>query len=193
MAHQPKNKARALILDVVTPILIVVVFGGLVVPAFLYLIQPEMNKYFPGSILHVNTQADIVRARETYLADLRAFYELYKEKGLGASSEIFTLVPEGAKTEDLFGIFEAAGSKFGASLQVIDIASPAVAKTPPKENIQKLILTLKYAGLDYPAFKKLLMYFETSKRLTDVTAFSFDPVGRFASFTVEVYYTREKK
>ena len=192
MALQPPNKTRALILDTVTPILIVLVFGGVVIPAFLYLIEPQMREYFSGGAFHRNTQADILKNRETYLGDLRGFYEFYKDKGLGGDTELTALVPAGGKTEELFGVFEAAGQEFGASLQVIDIARTPSAKTR-KESIQDIMFTLKYAGVDYETFKKLLAYFETSQRLTDITAISFDPVGRFASITVKVYYTQEKK
>lgn len=188
MALQPPNRTRALFLDRITPILIVCVFGGVVIPAFLYLIQPQLLEYFPGSELHTATQAEILKSREAYLKDLKTFHSLYKEKGLGPDSELFQLIPTGGKTEDLFGMFEAAGEAVGASLQVVDIARVVGAKNASKEDIHTISLTLKYAGLDYETFKKLLMYFETSKRLTDVSAFSFDPVGRFASFSVKVYY-----
>lgn len=192
MALQPHNKARALILDKLTPILIVLVFGGVVIPAFLYLIEPYMHEYFPGSEFDINTQEDVLKIRETYLAEMKEFNSLYKEKGMGENSEISTLVPTGGNVEELFGMFELAGQEFGASLQVVDIARVVNAKAA-KENIHNVTLTLKYAGIDYEALKKLLAYFETSKRLTDVVAFSFDPVGRFASMTVKVYYTQEKK
>jgi len=193
MAPQPPNKARALILDRLTPILIVLVFGGVVVPSFLYLIEPQMHEYFPGSQFDIHTQADIFKTREAYLNDLRQFDVLYKQEGLGADSKVVTLVPSGAKVDQLFGIFEAAGQTFGASLQVVDIARVLNTKSQNKEGIQDMTLTLKYAGLDYEIFKKLLNYFETSKRLTDVVAFSFDPIGRLASLTVQVYYIQEKK
>lgn len=192
MALQPPNKARALILDKLTPILIVLVFGGVVIPAFFYLIDPQMREYFPGSTFHVDTQTDILKTRETYLSDLQEFNALYTEKSLGVDGELSALVPAGGKLEELFGIFETAGQEFGASLQVIDIARIGNAKAS-KESIQDITLTLKYAGIDYESFKKLLTYFEKSKRLTDVVALSFDPVGRFASLTVKVYYTQEKK
>jgi hypothetical protein len=115
-----------------------------------------------------------------------------------ANSFFSVLVPTSENdSQEVFGIFEEAGREVGATLQVIDIAKVVNANAKPagtgSGNIQDMTISLKYAGIDYQRFKKLLRHFEILKRLTDVTALSFDPVGQFAGFTVKVYYTQEQK
>ncbi len=181
------NKARALILDKLTPVIIVLVFGGVVVPAFLYLIQPRIQVYLPGGLKNVKAQTEILKGREEYLNDLRAFARLYKEKGLAADADIRTLVPEGGETDFLFAFYETLGARVNASLQVIDIEkTPTTKKAKP--DIANITVAVKYAGVDYAGLKELLRLLETSKRLADVLSFSFDPVGKFASMTVKLYY-----
>ncbi len=181
------NKARALILDKLTPIIIVLVFGGVVVPAFLYLIQPRIQIYLSGGSNNVKAQTDILQGREEYANDLRVFAALYKEKGAAADTDIRTLVPEGGENDFLFAFFETLGSRVNASLQVIDIEK-ILASKKAKPDIANITVAVKYAGVDYAGLKELLRLLETSKRLTDVLSFSFDPVGKFASMTVRMYY-----
>lgn len=192
MALPQANKARALILDKLTPVIIVLVFGGVVVPAFLYLIQPRIQVYLPGGPQNVKAQTEILKGREEYLNDLRVFTALYKEKGSAADADVRALVPEGGESDFLFTFFETLGGRVHASLQVIDIAKIPEAKKG-KQDIASITVAVKYAGVDYTGLKELLRLLETSKRLADVLSFSFDPVGKFASMTVKLYYLPSKQ
>lgn len=185
MPLQPKNKTRSIVLNALTPLLIVLVFGGVVAPSYVYLIQPRLQLYLHGGEFNLQTVQAKLKDREQYLTDLKSFHSFYQERGEGGDDALSVLLPLKPDSEGLFGFFEEIAPD-GVHLEAIDIA-PQLPKKG-KQTIQDITVSLSYAGVQYATLKSLLGALETSKRLIDVDSFSFDPVGRLATLTVKLYY-----
>jgi len=189
MPLQPKNKAGANILNALTPLLIVIVFGGVLTPSYLYLIQPRLQLYLAGGERNIETERAKLDDREQYLADLKSFHAFYQERGEG-SDALSMLLPIEPNSESLFGFFDEIAPN-GVKLEAIDIGAQKPKKG--KQAIEDITISLSYAGVQYNTLKSLLGALETSKRLIDVDSFSFDPVGRLATLTVKLYYAPSRK
>ncbi|MBI2484347.1 hypothetical protein HYV71_04150 [Candidatus Uhrbacteria bacterium] len=190
MPLQPKNKTRAIIFNALSPILIVLVFGGVVAPSYVYLLQPRVQLYLNGGELNLKAIREKLTDREQYLADLKSFHAFYEERGAQGNDALSVLLPLVPDNESLFGFFEEIAPD-GVQLEAIDIA-PQLPKKG-KQTIQNITVALSYVGVQYETLKLLLGALETNKRLIDVDSFSFDPVGRLATLTVKLYYAQARK
>lgn len=190
MPLQQKNKTSAILLNALTPLLIVLVFGGVVAPSYLYLIQPRLQLYLNGGERNIETVRQKLNDRERYLADLKSFHAFYQERGESSDDALSVLLPLAPDNESLFGFFDEIAPS-GVHLEAIDM-TPQPAKKG-KQTIQDITVSLSYIGVQYDTLKALLGALEASKRLVDVDSFSFDPVGRHVTVTVKLYYAPTRK
>lgn len=171
------------------------IFGGIGAYTYLYVLQPEMNKYLPGGIYHIDTERERADERKKYLDELERFYALYSEYAKGGVP-FADILPSEASIPDLFIGFEKIARDFNLGLEVIDfsVESPGIkdkdkkGKAQNKKGVQEVVITIKVSQLSYVKLKRLLEVFETSKPIFDITTLDFDPSGESASMILKTYY-----
>lgn len=186
---EKKNIRFSSILDKAEPLLILLIFCGVVWYMATSYILPERKKYMAGGEFHVGTEKAKLTEQQAYLKELQDFYTLYKEKTSG--KDVLTgTVPQHAEYSAFFGGFEKIAADLSLGLEVVSITPPKGIDEKKKTNgkLKELMISAKFTKVDYKKLKTLLNIFETNKRIFDVQSINADPASGAASFIIKTYY-----
>ncbi|MBI4239572.1 hypothetical protein HY620_01120 [Candidatus Uhrbacteria bacterium] len=175
------------LLEKITPLLIVCIFGVVWGVSYYLYIQHELQRYLSGGTLHQETVKRQLADRSSYLERLKHFAALYNEQGTDPKNAFASIAPLKKDIPSLFQLYEQIAYKHNLGLQLVDIiGQDGSRKDAP--GIKEVIIALKLTNVDYEKMKSLLADIETNARLTDVQSFDFDPESRSLSLNVKMYY-----
>lgn len=186
---EKKSIRFSFILDKIEPVLILLIMSGVLWYMYTSFIRPEFQKYMTGGEFHVETEKAKLVEQQAYLKELKDFYTLYQQKTSGIDVLAGT-VPLHAEYSSFFAGFEKVAADLGLGLEVVSITPPKGIEKKKKEKgeLEELLISVKFAKVDYKKLKTLLNIFETNKRILDVQSVDADPAGGFASFVIKTYY-----
>lgn len=191
MPQQERTSQNSLFVQKLAPFGAGVIFLVVSIAGYFLVIQPEISKFLTGGPLDVEVKKQIVENRKAYLSDMRALDALYEQYGKGDTSKISTILPSSKDLPSLFSSYERLAKNMGIGLQSIDIVTQD-GKVKNVPGVKEVLISLKFANIDYVKFKKLLAVLEANARFTDVVSFDIQPDSQFATLNIKTYYSAEK-
>lgn len=181
------------VIDKLMGFIVVLVFFAILAPAYIFLISPQLEKILPGGDAHRQTAEELLAKRTSYLKSLQPLQELYDAYGPKSESNLIeSIVPSSVDIATLYALFERLGRELNVSVQTIDIGSVEGASSPIK-GVESVIVSLKFADVNYGKMKEILSALESNLRLTDTIVIDYDPRSKFLSLTTRLYYFSKKK
>lgn len=181
------------VIDKLMGLIVVLVFLAILAPTYIFLISPQLEKILPGGDAHQQTAEELLSKRTAYLKSLQPLQELLDAYGSESKSDLIgSIAPSSIDIATLYALFERLGREMNVSIQTIDIGSAEGASSLVK-GVESVIVSLRFADVNYGKMKEILSTLESNLRLTDVVVIDYDPRSKFLSLTVRLYYFSKKK
>lgn len=189
MPRPRTNPVTASLVAKIAPFVAAFLFLATSIAGYTLIVQPELQKYLPGGPLDEAAKRQIVDNRKSYLTGLKGLDTLYTQYGSGDASVIPSILPSAPDLPSIFTSYEQLAKQMGIGLESVDIVSQDT-KIKSIPGARQVVISLKFDGVDYTKFKKLLTLLESNSRFTDVMSFDIQPDSQFANFTVQTYYAK---